>query len=222
MWRRRRSSSVVRFVRCTFSFFGLTVALYRSAASCSMAACGASSGDLPHAPVKAAKGVWSKPPRGSVLRAWRHGPLPRGSAAPLVPSVEEISGHEDLKANLHTTCHLSCSGRKRCKQNEHEERKKMRIQDKRSALVGLLIAARARAPDEPAAVPASNPQFRPGQSVLQWWASWFKSIPEGALPEHYGGKSRPTWFSGEVTSYAGCLSIIYAGRRHTGHCYDAY
>ena len=132
-------------------------------------------------------------------------------------SGEEMSRPQDLHT-LQLTSEHSVRERKKFKGGEHMGSKRMKLEEDRSRLVGLLIVARAGV----SVAPSDGPLFRPGQSALQWWAPWFKSAPEGFLLPHYKKKSRPTWFSGEVVAYAGHMSIIYAGRPYEGHCYDTY
>ena len=134
---------------------------------------------------------------------------PRGSiaeAAAAPSASEHIGAFQDLHTYHATQYQLPCSARKRVRGEEHQELKKMRCEDRRSDLVGLLIVARA-APTT--IVPTEEPRFSVGQSIIQWWASWMKEIPEGDLPEKIQGKRRPTWFSGEVVQYAGVMSILY-------------
>ena len=65
------------------------------------------------------------------------------------------------------------------------------------------------------------PAFSPGQSIIQWWASWFKNADEP--PKKYNKKKRPRWFSGEVLSYNGYKAIKYAGIQQVAqHCYVTY
>ena len=65
------------------------------------------------------------------------------------------------------------------------------------------------------------PAFLPGQSIIQWWASWFKNADEP--PKKYSKKKRPAWFSGEVLSYNGYKAIKYAGIQQVAqHCYVTY
>ena len=65
------------------------------------------------------------------------------------------------------------------------------------------------------------PAFLPGQSIIQWWASWFKNADEP--PKKYNKKKRPRWFSGEVLSYNGYKAIKYAGIQQVAqHCYVTY
>lgn len=52
-------------------------------------------------------------------------------------------------------------------------------------------------------------KFTSGQSIIQWWASWFKTIPDKV------GKARPAWFFGEVLAVYGFKSIWYAGLKRT-------
>jgi len=68
-----------------------------------------------------------------------------------------------------------------------------------------------------AASPARPAKFRPGQSVCDWWASWFKECRKA--PENYGKKKRPAWFSAEVVSYVGWQTMHYAGCQVEAHCY---
>ncbi len=71
-----------------------------------------------------------------------------------------------------------------------------------------------------AASPARPAKFRPGQSVCDWWASWFKECRKA--PENYGKKKRPAWFSAEVSSYVGWQTVHYAGCQVEAHCYRVY
>jgi hypothetical protein len=77
--------------------------------------------------------------------------------------------------------------------------------------------------DAAAAIPSVSrvpPQlFGTGQSVLQWWASWFAKCPEGNTPKQINKKLRPGWFSAEVLAYKGYEDVVYGGVRTTGHCY---
>ena len=58
------------------------------------------------------------------------------------------------------------------------------------------------------------------QSVLQWWAPWFKNASE--TPQQYKRKSRPWWFSAEIASYGFYGEIKYAGQTMTAHQYHVY
>jgi hypothetical protein len=62
----------------------------------------------------------------------------------------------------------------------------------------------------------AGPLFRPGQSVRQWWASWFVT---NEAPKQYKKKSRPAWYSGEITSYGGFMSFKYCASDVTEHAY---
>ena len=46
--------------------------------------------------------------------------------------------------------------------------------------------------------PSTKPLFSRGQSVLQWWANWFKT--NGEPPKGKRKKKRPSWYSGEIVS----------------------
>ena len=69
--------------------------------------------------------------------------------------------------------------------------------------------------------PTVHPKFLPGQSIIQWWASWFKEAE--VFPEKYKKKQRPAWFSGEVLAHAGYKSMKYAGiQQEKQHVYVCY
>ena len=131
--------------------------------------------------------------RGSILLE----PVPAtGSGSASSSVTTHISGVQ----NLHTEFLLSCmtvSARKRARGSEHMETKTMKREDDRSRLIVLLSITKATAIVPVAPPPAEL--FSPGQSVLQWWASWFKGCIE--LPKQYCKRfKRPTWFSGEVSA----------------------
>ena len=65
-----------------------------------------------------------------------------------------------------------------------------------------------------------TPAFKPGQCVMQWWASWLVSAV--ALPKYYHTKQRPAWYVGEVLSYAGFLHRRYAGQVVEENFYNVY
>ena len=69
--------------------------------------------------------------------------------------------------------------------------------------------------------PETKPKFHPGQSMIQWWASWFKTAT--VVPALYNKTNRPAWCSGEVLAHAGYKSIKYAGieqeKQHVYVCY---
>ena len=67
-----------------------------------------------------------------------------------------------------------------------------------------------------------NAEFRPGQSVHQWWAPWFKTAVN--LPASIGGKAfkRPAWFFGEVLLALGKYPIRYAGQTYDEENYQVY
>ena len=63
--------------------------------------------------------------------------------------------------------------------------------------------------------------YGPGQSAIQWWASWMKEAPE--LPQSYNKSNRPKWYSAEVTAYVGwIIDRKYCGVKQTGHFYAVY
>ena len=70
----------------------------------------------------------------------------------------------------------------------------------------------ARACEKASAHRSPNAEFRPGQSVHQWWAPWFRTAE--TLPANIGGRAfkRPAWFFGEVLLALGKYPIRYAGR----------
>ena len=85
----------------------------------------------------------------------------------------------------------------------------------------LQAQARIVAAQSPAAAATMEPRFRAGQSVLQWWASWFKN--KGPAPQTYGKKKRPSWFSGEILNPAARTEgKRYAGVKSTGWVYATH
>ena len=69
--------------------------------------------------------------------------------------------------------------------------------------------------------PSTEPLFRAGQSVLQWWASWFKKGEP--TPKGKGKKKRPQWYSGEIVHPpVWTENMLYAGFTYTGWLYPAY
>ena len=117
---------------------------------------------------------------------------------------------------------------------EHMEKKRMITEDAISAALQRIEKAEANAAAmlaqaedlalvaaaAVAASPARPAKFRPGQSVCDWWASWFKECRKA--PENYGKKKRPAWFSAEVLSYVGWQTVHYAGFQVEAHCYRVY
>ena len=86
---------------------------------------------------------------------------------------------------------------------------------------GFMIRLAESKSDVIVSLHAPLPSFCPGQSIIQWWASWFKTAVEP--PKKYKKKLRPAWFSGEVLSYSGYKSIKYAGLEQSiQHCYVCY
>ena len=81
---------------------------------------------------------------------------------------------------------------------------------------------------EPAAMICQPCTFRPGQSILQWWAEWMKDCDTlGSAPKSYNNRKgtkfkRPAWFSGEVAAGPFEDSIVYAGVPYKGECYQVY
>ena len=61
-------------------------------------------------------------------------------------------------------------------------------------------------------------RFHVGQSVLQWWANWFKNTAEPR--EHNKKKEQPSWYPGEILNPARYVKDFpYAGERYTGIAY---
>jgi len=80
-------------------------------------------------------------------------------------------------------------------------------------------AASASLAQAASAAPLPEAKFSSGQSVLQWWASWFADCKEGETPKQINKKLRPGWFSAEIISAMGPMDSVYAGVRKSGHCY---
>ena len=106
-----------------------------------------------------------------------------------------------------------------CRRAEVAETRTQKLQDIIEDLKAE--AQKAQAAQRPAAGACSAPLFRAGQSVLQWWANWFKN--KGPAPQTYGKKRRPSWFSGEILNPPVWLEdMAYAGAKHTGWAYRAH
>ena len=103
---------------------------------------------------------------------------------------------------------------------ESGEGRKMCQEDKNDMCVRALEAATTRAAAR--ADDVDVPRFRPGQSVWQWWASWFTKATEP--PKTYNRKNRPCWFRGEVLSPGerAPLGFKYAGVPYSGYVYHTY
>ena len=124
--------------------------------------------------------------RGPILRE----PVPASGNGSASLSGTHLSGAQDLHTELLLSC-MPVSARKRARGSEHMETKTMKREDDRSRLIVLLSIAKATiVPVAPLVVEL----FSPGQSVLQWWASWFKGCTE--LPKQYGKRHT----SGEVSA----------------------
>ena len=96
----------------------------------------------------------------------------------------------------------------------YAQRLKQIIQD-------LEAEARIVAATTMASRPSTEPLFRAGQSVLQWWASWFKT--GGPTPKGKGRKKRPQWYSGEIVHPpVWTEDMLYAGFTYTGWLYPAH
>ena len=79
------------------------------------------------------------------------------------------------------------------------------------------IATREHAPSKEQGHPPAK--FRCGQTVLQYWAGWFKTEPENTQRIRASGKDRPVWYIGEILAGPDYQSIVYAGVRVEDHCY---
>ena len=55
-------------------------------------------------------------------------------------------------------------------------------------------------------------QFHPGQTVQQWWASWFADAASAPLQTQE--KSRGAWYSAVINGCEGRRDILYAGIQH--------
>ena len=67
---------------------------------------------------------------------------------------------------------------------------------------------------------ARTGKFSTGQSVLHWWAGWFKSATDP--PMQLKGKSRPVWFDATIIMALGFRDVAYAGRQWREPCYQVH
>ena len=87
----------------------------------------------------------------------------------------------------------------------------------------LAEAAAAAAAESTAPQPSPKSLFQTGQSVLNWWAPWFKDCGPGQHPRTYKGKQRPSWYMSEIVSVAGWRGDVpYAGTLMSGFMYLVY
>ena len=61
-----------------------------------------------------------------------------------------------------------------------------------------------------------DPLFRTGQTVLQFWANWFKSEPLDSSRKKASKGDRPKWYIGEILSGPERKCITYGGVRVEG------
>ena len=67
---------------------------------------------------------------------------------------------------------------------------------------------------------ASTGKFRTWQSVLHWWAGWFKSATEP--PMQLNKKLRPVWYDATILLELGLRQVTYAGLPWHRHCYKVH
>ena len=67
---------------------------------------------------------------------------------------------------------------------------------------------------------ARTGKFRTGQSVLHWWAGWFKSATEP--PMQLNKKLRPVAYDATIVLELGLRHVTYAGLPWHRHCYKVH
>ena len=138
------------------------------------------------------------------------------SKRPWVPPDAPLTLHPS-ESSYQRCLQPSVAARKLEKGWLHGERKRMLIEDDRACaqrtirdvmpkldstmaeveqLLACASSSSSAAPPPPPEPPA--PLFRPGQSVLHWWASWMQ---DDALPSQHGKKKRPAWYSAEIVEH---------------------
>ena len=91
----------------------------------------------------------------------------------------------------------------------------------------MLVTKKARLKDLATAAQQPNgvnlrppPKFQPGQSVLQWWSNKFHLATDATVQLRCARKSRPAWYSGEVTMPGVWADgVVYASMPFTGWVY---
>ena len=111
--------------------------------------------------------------------------------------------------------------RKAASHLEHCENKRMKAAEDRSILVELHERESVRQlQSESSRRP--GPRFQTGQSVHQYWASWFSGCRPGSEPQISKNK-RPGWYSAEISGAPTWKEELpYAGSLITGWTYLVY
>ena len=65
-----------------------------------------------------------------------------------------------------------------------------------------------------------EPQFRAGQAVHHYWASWMEGCAEA--PEQVKKKSRASWYDAHISGPPEWKEIVYGGFRRETWAYAAY
>ncbi|CAE8682990.1 unnamed protein product [Polarella glacialis] len=103
-----------------------------------------------------------------------------------------------------------------------EIRAAMSYSDRECLIQHALDQAHVRAGSaESLAVSVPEARFKAGQSVLQWWSSWFSDPKVSGAAVLAKGKKRASWYSADIIRPDGIQSIHYAGGRRAvpGHTY---
>ena len=102
---------------------------------------------------------------------------------------------------------LSCKQKKVFKGLAYAERKNMCREDSLSCANRIYDGGGQRGIVPIDSIPLHK--FQNGQSCIQWWAGWMKAAAE--VPKSYNKKTRPAWFSAEISTYVRYDAIKYCG-----------
>ena len=92
------------------------------------------------------------------------------------------------------------------------EQRRMLIADQASQAAETIAALSAVAAQATSSSSSRDPEakFGNGQSVLNWWASWFREAVEP--PTKIKGRQRPKWYDSNIICQRGIMGVHYAGR----------
>jgi len=139
----------------------------------------------------------------------------RGSVAQVMrrPAVKVVDIPKDYKSKINEklveTMKIGIKGSKKMRKLEEayelNDLRKMKKEDYVSALV--IEPTKSASSSGPQAGPEGT--LSTGQSVHQWWASWFKDVEKPV--KQLKGKARPAWYDATIVAALGRQKVKYLG-----------